>query len=147
MKLLRGETFLLKISYDDWCLLGPAAHLLSGSVPATQTQGRAVGRSENPGVNNEHNWETFLLKISYDDWCLLGPAAHLLSGSVPATQTQGRAVGRSENPGVNGGHNLPPLIEEKLSCSRFLMMTGACSALPLTCSLVRFRRLKLKAGP
>ena len=57
------------------------------------------------------------------------PAAHLLSGLVPATQTQGMAVGRSENPGVNGGHDLPPLIEEKLSCSRFFMMTGACSAL------------------
>ena len=49
----------------------------------------------------------------------------LLSGLVPATQTQARAVGRSENHWVNGGHNLPPLIEEKLFCSRILMITAA----------------------
>ena len=78
--------------------------------------------------------ETFLLKISYDDWCLLGPLVRFRR-----LKLKSRAVGRSENPGVNGGDNLPML--------RILMMAGACSALPLTCSLVRFRELKLKARP
>ena len=101
MKLLRGETFLLKISYDDWCLLGPAAHLLSGSVPATQTQGRSVGRSENKGVNKGHNLP-LLRFLMMTGACSALPLTYLLSGSVPATQTQDRAVGRLKNPGVNG---------------------------------------------
>ena len=74
---------------------------LSGLVPATQTQGRAVGRSENQGVNGGHNLPPLILMItaahllsgyfewkqlSYE-WGLPDPAAHLLSSLVPVTQT------------------------------------------------------------